>query len=119
MIEAHCHCGEIQLSVRTLPPAVTRCNCSICRRYGALWAYYSPLEVSTREQQPTSVYRWGEKDIEFHFCANCGCLTHYLSDNLPKGSRIAINARMMASDILEQIPVRHFDGADSWQFIDQ
>ena len=119
MIEAQCHCGQVQLEVAQLPPALTSCNCSICRRYGALWAYYPPADVRIDEQQPTSVYRWGEKDIDFHFCPNCGCLTHYRSDNAPKGPRVAINARMMPPDCLEQTTVRHFDGADSWQFIDE
>lgn len=119
-ITAQCHCGQVQLTAKTRPPALTSCNCSICRRYGALWAYYSPAEVTIELQQPTSEYRWGEKEIAFHFCPNCGCLTHYQSDNAPKyPPRIAINARMMHNtEQLDQIPVRHFDGADSWQFID-
>ena len=119
IINAQCHCGQVQLRTEQRPTALTSCNCSICRRYGALWAYYPPQDVSIEEQQPTSVYRWGEQDIAFHFCPNCGCLTHYLSDNAPKGPRVVINARMITdTKLLDQIPIRHFDGADSWQFID-
>ena len=45
MIEAACHCGAVKLSVPARPDTVTECNCSICRRLGARWAYYSPSEV--------------------------------------------------------------------------
>ncbi len=118
-INAICHCGQVELKASVLPPSVTSCNCSICRRYGALWAYYSPADVSITEQQPSSVYSWGEKEIDFHFCSNCGCLTHYRSVNNPKFERTVINARMMEPAILDQIPVRYFDGAESWEFIDK
>lgn len=46
MIEASCHCGAVRLEIDSPPPAeVNDCRCSICRRYGALWAYYAPERV--------------------------------------------------------------------------
>ncbi len=39
MIRVACHCGAVRLSVEPAPRWVLDCNCSICRRYGALWAY--------------------------------------------------------------------------------
>lgn len=46
MIEASCHCGAVVLEVDDSPPVeVNDCHCSICRRYGALWAYYAPQRV--------------------------------------------------------------------------
>ena len=42
---ATCHCGSVRIRVRRAPRTVTRCNCSICRRYGALWAYYGASAV--------------------------------------------------------------------------
>ena len=38
MIEASCHCGAVRLEIDSPPDEVTDCHCSICRRYGALWA---------------------------------------------------------------------------------
>ena len=40
-----CHCGAVRIRVRQAPRTVTSCNCSICRRYGALWAYYQASSV--------------------------------------------------------------------------
>ena len=44
MVESSCHCGAITLRIDTAPETVTDCNCSICRRYGVLWAYYRPSQ---------------------------------------------------------------------------
>ena len=59
MIEASCHCGAVQFAVETAPGDVNDCNCSICRRYGALWAYYHPQQVRfVTENGPTDIYMW-------------------------------------------------------------
>lgn len=62
MIESSCHCGAVHLRVEADPPeAVTDCNCSICRRYGVLWAYYSPRQVRIDPPQgATETYIWGD-----------------------------------------------------------
>ncbi len=63
MIEASCHCGTVRFAVETAPGEVNDCNCSICRRYGALWAYYKRAQVrSATENGPTDracVRRYG------------------------------------------------------------
>ncbi|WP_444546125.1 GFA family protein [Vibrio porteresiae] len=40
MIKLTCHCGNIELMLSKLPTEATKCNCSICHRYGALWSYF-------------------------------------------------------------------------------
>ena len=51
------------LRSRPHPARVNDCNCSICRRYGALWAYYKRAQVrSATENGPTDracVRRYG------------------------------------------------------------
>ena len=34
-----CHCGAIEWQLDYDPGPITACNCTVCRRYGALWAY--------------------------------------------------------------------------------
>ena len=66
MLTASCHCGAIRLEVSRTPRTLTDCNCSICRRYGALWAYYKATSVRVlRAPNATSVYSWGGKTLEF------------------------------------------------------
>ena len=65
MLTASCHCGAIRLEVSRTPRMLTDCNCSICRRYGALWAYYKATSVRVlRAPKATSVYSWGDKTLE-------------------------------------------------------
>ncbi len=62
MIEASCHCGAVRIETDEAPETVTECNCSICRRLGTLWAYYSPSSVRiTPPEGATTSYAWGEK----------------------------------------------------------
>lgn len=67
----------------------------------------------------TTAYIWGDRMIEFYHCNNCSCITHYESLEKKADSRIAVNARMMPPEIVAAIPVKKFDGADSWKFIEE
>jgi len=118
MFKAQCHCGDISLSTDQAPPHLTSCNCSICHRLGAVWAYYLTDEVSIESEGELDTYRWGKQSITYHRCRRCGCTTHYSAKRKDGTPRIAINARMAPLDTLETIPLRYFDGADSWQFVD-
>ncbi|MDE1463784.1 GFA family protein [Spartinivicinus poritis] len=119
MYKASCHCGNVNITVSNLPSAVTSCNCSICNRLGSLWAYYKPEEVNICiNSEPTKTYLWGDKFIELHHCGICGCTTHYTSTEKCEEQRIAVNGRMLNLDTIQSIPIRKFDGADSWRFID-
>jgi hypothetical protein len=62
MIEATCHCGVVHLEVARAPEAVNECTCSICRRYGTLWAYYPLTLVSLAPTTgATDIYMWGDR----------------------------------------------------------
>ena len=97
MIKAACHCGVVRLEAEPAPMRVNDCNCSICRRYGVLWAYYDRGQVRLVEGAgQTDIYTWGDRDIEFHRCATCGCVTHWVLAREPSFIR-GVNARMMAT----------------------
>ena len=120
MINATCHCGNISINVAEKPESVTECNCSICRRYAAKWAYYTRRQVTINgTAEAMTAYSWGDRCIEFYHCNNCGCITHYESVEKLDDSRVAVNARMMPVDIVSDIPVKKFDGADTWKFIEE
>lgn len=111
MIEASCHCGAIRFAVASVPSDVNDCNCSICRRYGTLWAYYPPSRVLFAQGNgPTDIYMWGSRDLEFHRCRACGCVTHWASVD-PTYDRMGVNARLMPPETMAVVPVRHSDGA--------
>ena len=114
MIEASCHCGAVTLKVPRAPEELTDCNCTICRRYGALWAYYTPAEVTVAGE--TDVYLRGKKIIEFHRCRSCGSVTHWLPADKTH-PRMGVNARMMDPKALAGARVSTFDGAETWKVL--
>ena len=80
------------------PAWVASCNCSVCRRTGALVAYYRPDEV--RVEGETAAYVTGDRFILFHHCPTCACHTHWsanpeaLAGDLPEEVRTALTERM-------------------------
>jgi len=118
MLSASCHCGNISIIASHTPETVTSCNCSLCRRYGAIWAYFKTAEVNiaVKSEQPRA-YIWGDEIINFMCCPICGCVTHYTGrEKAP--DRVAVNTRMSPLDEVADIPIRHFDGADTWEYLD-
>jgi len=118
MIEAACHCGAARLTIPGAPETVTECNCSICRRIAARWAYYSPTEVSLPKAGSTQAYVWGDRMLALHRCKTCGVTTHWQSLDGAQ-ERMGINARTMDGLDWDTVRVRPFDGADTWKFLDE
>ncbi len=116
-ITGSCHCGAVTIEIDRAPADVTSCNCTICHRLGVLWAYYRPAEV--RIHGSTSTYRRGDKTIDFHHCATCGCTTHWAPIEGRDLDRMGINARLLEPDVLGAARVRRLDGrSDNWKYLD-
>jgi hypothetical protein len=116
--DATCHCGAVRIFVRRMPRSVTSCNCSICRRYAALWAYYQPSSV--RIEAPGNGlqrYSWNRRIRNYHRCRECGCITHYARADGRPGGAVAVNARLFEPDAMQKVRVRNFDGADTWKYL--
>lgn len=119
MLIAACHCGAVRIEMSRRPVSLTRCTCSICHRYGALWAYCTRKTARVvADEDVLAGYRWGDRTIEFFHCRTCGCLTHYESIDSSGNGRIAVNARMLERGEIDGIRVRTFDGADTWKYLD-
>lgn len=116
IIDASCHCGAVHLTTELPPQHLTECNCTICRRYGVLWAYYSPQEVTISAKVATDIYMWGERSIQFHRCKTCGCITHWAAVD-PKSDRMGVNARLMDPSILRPLRIRKLDGAVTSKYL--
>jgi hypothetical protein len=119
MLAATCHCGAVRVEVPRRPRSLTNCNCSICRRYGTLWAYYKASEVRiTRAPGATSEYSWGDKSLTFVRCNTCGCITHWEPIRPQEGGRMGVNARNFEPGSLESVRIRLLDGASTWKYLD-
>jgi hypothetical protein len=116
---ATCHCGAIRIYVRRLSRTLTSCNCSICRRYGALWAYYAASSVKIEAPKGgLSKYSWNRKIRAYYRCNKCGCVTHYAYRKKRRNTTVAVNAVNFEPSALIGVRIRHLDGAASWKFLD-
>lgn len=113
---ASCHCGAVTLSLAAAPTEVTDCNCSLCRRYGVLWAYCSGNDVVISEG-PTDTYAWNGRHVDFHRCRTCGCLTHWTPREAGRDRR-GINARLLPPEVLTAARLRHRNGAGDGEYLD-
>jgi hypothetical protein len=102
-----------------MPEYLVDCNCSICRRYGALWAFY-PLAQARIEGQEEHAegYVWGERTISTFHCRHCGTVTHWLPLAPKPDAKFALNARTLEPAAIAGLRVRHFDGAHTWAYVD-
>jgi hypothetical protein len=77
---ATCHCGAVELEL-SLPDGVVsprRCDCSICRRKGAIVASVplAGLRV-VKGEDVLKLYQFNTKVAHHYFCSNCGIYTHH------------------------------------------
>jgi hypothetical protein len=115
MIEGSCHCGSVAWRFEGVPESATACNCTVCRRYGVLWAYdFEDRGIHVSGE--TRPYIRGES-IEFHFCPSCGCVAFWRARNTQADGRrrIAVNLRLAEPNAVAHIPVDHFDGLDRFE----
>lgn len=119
LLTGSCHCGAVTLELPAAPVKATECNCSLCRRLGALWAYYEfgTVRVSGHPEH-TQAYIQGDRTLRTVRCATCGCATHWEPLNPEPGARHGVNLRNFDPRLLERVRIRRFDGADTWTFLD-
>ena len=78
---ASCHCGAVVLEL-DLPNGIVdprRCDCSICRRKGAIVASVplSGIRV-VQGEDALKLYQFNTKTAKHYFCSRCGIYTHCL-----------------------------------------
>jgi hypothetical protein len=81
-----CHCGAVTFEVGLHDglEKLRRCNCSLCRRKGAIMAsvLVERLRVTKGEDKLT-LYQWNTKQAKHFFCSVCGIYTHHQRRSIP------------------------------------
>jgi len=78
--KASCHCGGVEYEL-ALPNGLEdprRCNCSICRKRGAIAVSVSldGLKV-TKGAELLTLYQFNTMTAKHYFCSRCGIYTHH------------------------------------------
>lgn len=119
MLNGSCHCGAATWTLSGDPGSITACNCTLCHRYGALWAYDYENE-RIRIAGPTARFsRVGKADpaLEILFCPTCAGVLAWRGLRLEADGRrrMAVNVRLAPFDAVADLPIDHFDGLDSFE----
>lgn len=90
-----CHCGAVELEVKLSDGLNTarRCDCSFCRRRGAI-AASAPLDgiKIIKGADKLTLYQWGSKTARHYFCSVCGIYTHHQRRSNPNEYGVNIAA---------------------------
>lgn len=81
-----CHCGAVVLEL-DLPEGIVdprRCDCSMCRRRGAIVASV-PLDGIriVQGQEQLRLYQFNTRVARHYFCGVCGIYTHHQRRSFP------------------------------------
>lgn len=118
-IQGTCLCTAVQLGVTRRPRQVTQCNCSVCRRYGTLWAYYRRSAVSiTAPRGALENYSVRAGGLEFVRCRTCGCVICWDGPARGRDQRMGVNARLLDHARMAAVPVKVLDGDGAWHTLD-
>ncbi|MDA8791812.1 GFA family protein [Bacteriovoracaceae bacterium] len=82
-----CHCGKIQIEL-TLPQGLEnprRCDCSMCRRRGAVVASVTLDRLKIiKGHEFLNLYQFNTMTAKHYFCSNCGIYTHHQRRSKPE-----------------------------------
>ncbi|OAI13971.1 aldehyde-activating protein [Methylomonas koyamae] len=83
---AKCHCGAVELEL-DLPDGIVdprRCDCSLCRRKGAIMASVplSGIRI-VKGHDVLKLYQFNTMSARHYFCSICGIYTHHQRRSMP------------------------------------
>ena len=82
-----CHCGAVELELN-LPRGLEelrRCDCSLCRRRGAIVASVTLANLKVvKGADKLSLYQFNTMTAKHYFCSVCGVYTHHQRRSNPQ-----------------------------------
>jgi hypothetical protein len=108
-----CHCGRVTFALDAKLDYVMACNCSLCRRVGALWhgASDASFRITSGEDE-LLLYQFNTKTAKHYSCKHCS--VHPFSRPRLDPTRWAVNVRCIDGVDAGALPVKQFDGAN-WE----
>jgi hypothetical protein len=92
--QGSCHCGAVvfQVELANGLENLRRCNCSLCKRKGAVMADVPLDKLSIiKGADKLTLYQWNTRTAKHYFCSVCGIYTHHQrrSDTTRYGFNVA------------------------------
>ena len=106
-----CHCGAVAYTVEVDTAQALKCNCSICTKLGAVWAFAPKSKFTlAKGADKQGDYLFNKKRLHHHFCTKCG-IESYAEGTGPDGSpTVGINLRCVEGIDVDKLSPRAWDG---------
>lgn len=113
-LHGQCHCGEVRVAIEGVAAAelpLRACQCGFCRRHGAVWTSHPEAHVTFIGGR-LHKYRFGHRQSDYMFCAECGCCV---------GAAVEIEGERYAIVNITGVDLPGFEGRtpERWVFDDE
>lgn len=119
--QGSCHCGRVRFEADIDLDHVRSCDCSICRKRGALIHRVAADRVRILTPlADLTLYQWHTRTAEDYFCPTCGILPFRkprartdkeAASGAPEFTGWGINVRCLDGVDLDAIPVKRVHGS--------
>ncbi|ANN78420.1 GFA family protein [Bordetella flabilis] len=105
-----CHCGAVRFEIDADLDHVRVCDCSMCRRRGALLHRIADQDLRLlTAMDALSEYRWHTKAARDYFCKVCGIQPFRRPRTAPE--QWSVNVRCLDGVDLDAIPITYTHGS--------
>lgn len=106
-----CHCGAVAFTVDLDLGQTLQCNCSICTKLGAVWAFAPKAGMTlTSGSDALRDYQFGKKHLHHRHCLHCG-IESFAEGVAPDGTpTVGVNLRCIDGVEVDKLTPRHHDG---------
>ena len=106
-----CHCGRVRYEAASALAQVIDCNCSICMKRGALWAFVKAPQFNLLQgEDALTDYQFNKKNLHHLFCQSCG-IGSFSRGLAPNGeATFAINVNCLDDIDVAKLKLTPFDG---------
>ena len=106
-----CHCGRIVFEIESALEQFAVCNCSICRRKGALMHRVAAEHFQlVQGEDNLSTYEFNTGTAKHHFCRHCGIYPFHRPRVAPEAYSVNVNCLDLEPEEIAKVPVMEFDG---------
>ncbi len=110
-LKGSCHCGAVAYEVEADTASAITCNCSICSRLGAVWAFTSKEKFKlTRGEGKQGNYQFHKHVLHHHFCPQCGIESYAEGKGKDGSAMVGINLRCCEGIDVNKLSPKQVDG---------
>ena len=106
-----CHCGAVEFQITTDLATLGRCNCSFCKRRGAVMHIMDAENLVLRAGEDNlTLYQFHTNTAKHYFCKTCGGYTHHYPRTRP--GMVGVNIGCLEGVEPYPTEINSFTGAD-------